>query len=134
MWDEYGVTMAHRCRGVMLTLDVDWAPDYAVDFAAAELIRRGVRATWFVTHSSAAIDRLREYPELFELGAHPNFLSNSTHGSSTAEVLTHCTGLVPGATSVRMHGLMQSTRLLNTLIETTSMGWTRRCFCPAQHG
>ena len=44
-----------------------------IDDVADILIRNRVRATWFVTHASAAVDRLRAVPELFELGLHPNF-------------------------------------------------------------
>jgi hypothetical protein len=32
-----------------VTLDVDWAPDFTIDFAARILIERGVRAPRFVT-------------------------------------------------------------------------------------
>ena len=59
---------------LVLTLDMDWAPDCAIDFVSEELVSREVRATWFVTHASPAVHRLREHPELFELGIHPNNL------------------------------------------------------------
>jgi hypothetical protein len=58
---------------VVLTIDTDWAPDCTIDFMAEQLIARQVRATWFVTHMSPAIARLKQYPKLFELGIHPNF-------------------------------------------------------------
>lgn len=102
-----------------LTLDVDWAPDYMIDFVAAALVDRGVRATWFVTHASAAIDRLRERPDLFELGIHPNFLAGSTHGETPAEILRHCARLVPEARSMRTHALVQSTPIIRMALEET---------------
>ena len=46
----------------VITLDIDWAPDYAIDFAAGLLIEAQVRATWFVTHDSPAVERLRQHP------------------------------------------------------------------------
>lgn len=100
---------------IALTLDIDWAPDFVIDTVAARLVDRGVRATWFVTHSSPAVDRLRLYPELFELGIHPNFLPGSTHGDTPEAVLDYCLSLVPGATSVRTHALAQSTILMDML-------------------
>lgn len=104
-----------------LIFDTDWAPDFAIDETAALLARADVRATWFVTHASPAIDRLRERPELFELGIHPNFLPGSTHGKSPDAVLRRCAELVPGAVSMRTHGLMQSTPLLAKVLARTDV-------------
>jgi len=99
-----------------LTLDLDWAPDFMIDDAAQALVDRGVRATWFVTHASPAVERLRERPDLFELGLHPNFLAGSSHGATPEEVVAHCAALVPGARAVRTHCLMQSTPLHDALL------------------
>ena len=44
------------------------------------MIDHDVRATFFVTHESPALQRLKDRPDLFELGIHPNFLPGSTHG------------------------------------------------------
>src|SRR5207244_3974947 len=79
---------------------------------AEQLMASQVRATWFVTHMSPAISRLRRNPELFELGIHPNFLPGSTHGDTPDAVLRHCRALVPDAVSMRTHCLVQSTLLL----------------------
>lgn len=106
---------------VAITLDIDWAPDFAIDFTADILIDRGVPATWFVTHWSAAVERLRDHQELFELGIHPNLLAGSSHGSSEEEVLDHCLELVPDAVSVRTHGLAQSSAWLTRLITQTNI-------------
>ncbi len=101
----------------MITVDVDWAPDPAIDAVVGQLLAAGVSSTWFVTHGSPAIDRLRRRPDLFELALHPNFLPGSTHGSEWAEVIGHCRRLVPEARAVRMHGLFQSSLLINRLTE-----------------
>ena len=93
---------------VLVTLDVDWAPDCVIDAVAALLIDANVRATWFITHESPALDRLRQRPDLFELGIHPNFFPGSTHGTDPKEILRHCMSLVPEAKSIRTHGLYQS--------------------------
>ncbi len=96
----------------MITIDIDWAPDAVVDAVAAVLIEHRVRATWFVTHAGASVERLREHDDLFELGSHPNFTAGSTHGVEPREVLRHCAELVPGARVMRTHGLHQSSGLL----------------------
>lgn len=104
---------------LLLTFDVDWAADFMIDSIAAALIERDVRSTWFVTHASPAIDRLRERPELFELGIHPNFLPGSSHGQTTAEILATCMSIVPEATSMRSHALVQSSPILAQVVEST---------------
>jgi Polysaccharide deacetylase len=116
--------------GAMITFDVDWAPDFVIDFVATRLIETGIRATWFVTHASSAIERLREHPDLFELGIHPNFLPHSTHGSTPVGVLRHCMDLVPEAVSIRTHSLVQSTPLLAMILEQTPITFDVSLFLP----
>ena len=115
---------------IVLTLDVDWAPDCAINFVAERLLAHRVRATWFVTHTSPAILALRRYPDLFELGIHPNFLPGSTHGETPEVVLRHCMALVPHATSMRSHALMQSTPLLDTVMRETPIETDVSLFLP----
>jgi len=86
-------------KEIAITLDVDWAPDFVIEDVAELLINSSVRATWFVTHASSAIDDLRKRPDLFELGIHPNFLPGSTQGADVDSVLNHCMSLVPDAVS-----------------------------------
>ncbi len=103
------MTVANDC---ILTLDIDWAPDCVIDHVARMLVSNRVKATWFVTHRSEAVERLQEQSHLFELGVHPNMLPGSTHGASEDEVLTHVKNLVPAATCMRTHGLYQTTNWL----------------------
>lgn len=118
----------------LITLDIDWAPDFVIDFVAEQLIKHQVCATWFVTHASPAIERLRQYPNLFELGIHPNFLAGSTHGTTPNEILSHCMNLVPEATSVRTHGLVQSTPLLSRIMARTPVTTDVSLFLPHTPG
>jgi hypothetical protein len=96
----------------IITLDIDWAPDWIIDEVASILIEHRVKATWFVTHRGMAVERLRDKTDLFEVGMHPNCLPNSTHGDSEDEVLSHMKRLVPEAVSMRTHGLYQSSNFL----------------------
>lgn len=119
---------------VAITLDVDWAPDFMIDAAAEALLAREVRATWFVTHASPALERLRERPDLFELGIHPNFLPGSSHGATAAEVVAHCAALVPEARAVRTHCLLQSTPLHDELLRGSAIEVDLSLFLPhARH-
>jgi hypothetical protein len=107
--------------GLAITLDVDWAPDHVIDAVAARLIDARVRATWFVTHASSAVNRLRRHDDLFELGIHPNFMPGSSHGSTVAEVVSHCMQVVPEARVMRTHGLVQSSRLFSEIMSLTTI-------------
>jgi hypothetical protein len=120
-------------RRYAITLDTDWAPDAALDFTADLLAAHQVKATWFVTHKSPAIERLRGRPALFELGIHPNFLPGSSHGATPEAVLDHCMGLVPEARSVRTHALVQSTPLLDLLLRCTPIRCDVTMFLPRAH-
>jgi hypothetical protein len=124
------VIREQRLDAIAITLDVDWAPDHAIDAVAGHLIERDVRATWFVTHASPAIDRLRERPDLFELGIHPNFAPGSSHGDTPESVLHHCMALVPEARAMRTHGLVQSTGLLTLVRERTPVRVDTSLFLP----
>ncbi len=115
---------------IAITFDIDWAPDFTIDFVAEQLIAHQVRATWFVTHMSPAVERLCRHPELFELGIHPNFLPGSTHGATPGEVLQYCMELVPDATSMRTHALVQSSPLLAQVMAQTSIRMDVSLFLP----
>jgi hypothetical protein len=118
---------------VAVTIDVDWAPDFAIDATAALLESAAAPATWFVTHLSPAVERLRRNPR-FELGIHPNFLSGSTHGSSAPEVLRHCCEMVPDTVSMRAHSLVQSTPLFHLVTATTAIRFDATLLLPRLGG
>lgn len=99
-----------------ISIDIDWAPDFAIEAVANKLIDCQVKCTWFVTHNSAAIKKLAQN-SLFELGIHPNFFPLSTQGNNEDEIIQFCLDIVPGAKSVRTHALFQSSRLLKKLRE-----------------
>jgi hypothetical protein len=99
---------------VFVTLDIDWAPDAAVDAAARILESAGCRATWFVTHETPQLERIRD-SELFELGLHPNFLPGSSHGDDPEQVLRHVLAIAPEARCVRTHAAFQSGPVLKAI-------------------
>jgi len=72
-------------------------------------------ATWFVTHDTPLISRLRTNSK-FELGIHPNFdfliQGEPRNGGNAQEVVARLLEIVPEAKSVRSHSMTQSSRLL----------------------
>ena len=93
-----------------------------------------VRAKWFVTHASAAVDRLSHRADLFELGVHPNFFPGSSHGADIEAVLDHVEAVVPAATSVRTHGLYQSGAYLAAVAQRPQLTTDVSLFLPGLSG
>lgn len=96
---------------VVVTLDIDWAPDWIIEDVVGRLLRAGVRATLFATHDSPAMRALAKEP-LFEIGLHPNFLPGSSHGATPDEIFATLRGWYPDATTCRAHSLVMSEPLL----------------------
>ena len=114
----------------VLTIDIDWAPDFAIQEMADILTEKDVKATWFVTHDSAVIRRLLEYKDIFEFGLHPNFLENSTQGSSYREIMDYVHNILPDSRIIRTHALVQSTKLLSMVINEYSINTDVSLFLP----
>ncbi|MFC9559105.1 hypothetical protein [Agromyces sp. NPDC056965] len=104
---------------VFVTIDVDWAPDWAMRRLLSTLVDGGIRSTWFITHETEVLTDLRSYPELVDLGVHPNFQPGSSHGADPAAVVAECMRIVPEARTMRTHCLVQSTPILQTVVDTS---------------
>lgn len=96
---------------VFLTFDIDWVPDRMVNQVIDLCLEADIKSTFFVTHLSPTLDRLRANSEQFEIGLHPNFLPNSTQGKTEEEVFNYCKKLAPHAVSVRTHCVYQHGKL-----------------------
>lgn len=119
---------------IFLTFDIDWCCDVVLEETINLVEKSNVEATWFVTHDTPILDRLRANLK-FELGVHPNFnnLLNGdfSNGRNATEVLDRILNIVPEAKSVRCHSMTQSTNLLQLF---KSKGLTHECnhFIPEQ--
>jgi hypothetical protein len=118
------VARAQRQKGQMptnptirtaITFDIDWAPDWCIERCVEILDRFGVKATFFATHASPALEEIKRRRERFEVGLHPNFHPGSTHGSETSAVIEHCLEFAADARAMRTHGLMQWSNLFALL-------------------
>jgi len=101
---------------VVLTFDLDWCSDEVLQYTLGKLIEEKVPATFFVTHDTSLLHEIRKY-NFFELGIHPNFNRNTTHGTSVDEIIDHCLKIVPEAISSRSHGLKISSDKLITMMK-----------------
>ncbi len=114
---------------IFLTFDIDWVCNAILEDAICLLEEAGVAATWFVTHQTPLLDRLRSNPN-FELGLHPNFnnllngLVTKANSNSAAQILDELLEIVPEAKSVRSHSMTQSSRLYDLFAER---GLTHEC-------
>jgi hypothetical protein len=102
-------------NSIFLTFDVDWADDLVFTNSIDIVEKYDLSATWFITHETPLLDRLRENPK-FELGIHPNFnkillQSDVSNGKGANEILGRLMDLVPEAVSIRSHSLTQSSVL-----------------------
>ena len=98
-----------------ITLDIDWAPDLAINHCLEILKEKKIKATFFATHRTDLLNEIKK--DGHEIGIHPNFAKNSSHGNSTEKVIEYCLKLVPDATLMRTHGLIQSTNLLTKIFK-----------------
>jgi hypothetical protein len=100
---------------LFLTLDIDWVSDEVLSFAIDLVEKYNLPATWFVTHETKLLDRIRENP-LFELGIHPNYNflldGDFRNGKSINEIIDNMFKIVPDAVSVRSHSLTYSSKIM----------------------
>ena len=97
---------------ILITLDIDWASDFTIKKVDEILKEKNIKATWFVTHKSAYLKNLSKNRN-YELGIHPNFLSNTTQGKTPKEILKKLKKIAPSAVSLRAHSLHQNSHLLS---------------------
>lgn len=114
---------------VILSFDVDWAPDFMVEEVYELLKKHNVRGTFLGTHSSPLMDKIARDPSC-ELGIHPNFFASSSHGKSFDEVLGFMKENFPSATSCRTHGLFQFGSLFGKMREHNGITVDSSIFAP----
>lgn len=119
-----------------LTIDIDWADDVVLNDSIELIERAGVEATWFVTHETEVLERLRGNSN-FEIGIHPNFNfllnGDDRNGRTAQEVVDRLMEIVPEAKSVRSHSMTQSSRLLQ-LFKATGLSHDCNHFIPESAG
>ena len=119
---------------IFLTFDIEWAEDAVLSDTIDLIEAAKVSATWFVTHETPLLARLRDNPA-FELGIHPNFNpllnGNTAQGRDAEEIVDRLMAIVPEARSVRSHSMTQSSRLQN-LFKARGLEFECNHFIPEQ--
>jgi len=104
---------------IFLTFDVDWCSDEILEHALDTIEEYDVKATFFVTHETKLLERMRENTKI-ELGIHPNFnpLLNGDfrYGKNYKEVIDFYMKIVPEAKSSRSHSITHNSHILEELI------------------
>lgn len=87
---------------ICLTMDVDWASEYAIQQSLKIFEERQLPLTVFVTHKSRTIAEALVQKKI-KCGIHPNFMPDSSQGASYQEVVDFCFNLLPDARICRGH-------------------------------
>jgi len=85
---------------LIVTVDLDWAPEPAIEETLDFLEEQGVPITVFITHRSA---RIESRLDKIEVGLHPFFDPTSSHGETISEVVKHVMGLPHNLPAFRCH-------------------------------
>ncbi len=105
---------------LFLTFDIDWAEDRVLNDTLDIIERYDIKATFFVTHETRLLDRMRENPKI-ELGIHPNFnyllCNNGEYGGNVEEIIMRFLKLVPDSVSVRSHSVTQNFNILEIFMK-----------------
>jgi hypothetical protein len=90
-----------------ITLDVDWAPEGALDVVLGKIRAAGVKCTFFATHASPLLQAAHGAD--IEVGLHPNF--NDCNGDFDTPLRT-LKDAYPEARGARSHSLFVSSHIL----------------------
>ena len=102
-------------RVAIITSDLDWCPDDALENFLDLVWSFQIPVTLFTTHHS---DFLKNYVprKSLEIGAHPNFLPGSSHGNSIDEILNYFKILTPNAIGFRSHCYVDSSMISQNMV------------------
>jgi hypothetical protein len=85
---------------VIVTIDLDWACEPAIEYTLDFLLSLNIFPTVFITHRSPSVEACMNK---IEVGLHPYFDKNSSHGSTISEVVNHIMSLPHNSSSFRCH-------------------------------
>jgi len=85
---------------LVVTVDLDWAPERAIDETLNYLQSKEISPTVFITHRSPRVEASMN--EL-EVGLHPYFDPRSSHGSTIKKVVDHMMALPHNLPAFRCH-------------------------------
>ena len=99
--------MLNKIKEEIITFDVDWAPEEAIQYSIDLVLESNSKATFFATHPSKVLKKYLDSDQI-EVGIHPNYYKSTNFEQLIDELLNH----YPEATSVRAHGLYSSSNIV----------------------
>lgn len=85
---------------LVITVDTDWAPESAIEETIEFLLQNSISPTVFITHRSKYIEANMSH---LEVGLHPYFAHDSSHGQTIEEVVQHIINLPYNFPGYRCH-------------------------------
>ena len=85
---------------LIITMDLDWASEAAIEEALGFLLERNAVPTIFTTHRSPIVEACMNK---LDVGLHPYFGPDSSHGETISEVVRHVLDLPHNLSAFRCH-------------------------------
>lgn len=97
-----------------MTVDLDWACEAAIEETLSFLDSLGVKPTIFTTHNSPLIASMLDS---IDVGLHPYFSENSSHGATIEEVVQYVINLPHNIPAFRCHRFCNSNQSNQAMAE-----------------
>lgn len=85
---------------LIITIDLDWACEAAIEETLAFFDQYSIKPTIFTTHNSSIVESVIND---IEVGLHPYFANDSSHGTTIIEVVKHVMDLPHNIPAFRCH-------------------------------
>lgn len=102
-------------KELVVTVDLDWACEPAVEALLAFLDAEGIPATVFATHRSEAVEARSQR---LEVGLHPYFASDSSHGPTVPAVVEHVLAIPHNLPAFRCHRFAVSNEAMQAMADS----------------
>lgn len=99
-----------------ITSDIDWANSYCINDFLKLVSEFDITPTLFATHDDPIIKQFSE-TNPNDVGIHPNFRTNSTHGNDYISVIDNILDIYPNAKTFRSHAFYDSSDILQEMIK-----------------
>ena len=93
---------------ILITIDIDWASEYAIQFTLETLKNLNIPFTVFSTHNSEYLNSI--FNDI-EIGLHPFFHPNSSHGKTYEETIENIFKLPYNLNAFRCHRFIRSNEI-----------------------
>lgn len=102
-------------KNILLTFDLDWCPDFCIEMLLDDLKKKKVKALFFITHNSKAIEKIKKGGH--HIGLHPNFYKNSSQGKDPVKIIKYLLRIAPKANVIRTHRLFYESKIFSEVFK-----------------